>query len=205
MRQTLNNPAFLRIFFYMEIKRTIALTGFMGSGKSSIGRDLARETGTPFHDLDEVIEQRENLPVPEIFRIHGEDHFRMLEHRHLRSLLEHKPCVIALGGGAFQQADIRRLLSEHAVTLYLKVPLETLFQRLQKDKKRPLLRDADGTLPGGDPLRKRIAGLLAQREPCYQKADITVDVGPGWTSTQTLQKILRLFETYAPDSIAAHN
>ncbi len=185
----------------MDAKNLIALTGFMGSGKSRIGRELAGRLGFPFFDLDEVIEREEQQQIPDIFRSKGEEYFRMLERLHLRNLLEHRPAVLALGGGANQQEEIRDLLQQNAVTIYLQVPIDTLVVRLQKDKKRPLLRDASGKLLDGDQLRDRIAGLLEKREPLYRKADITVPVQPLWSKHQTTSELIRLLDNHAPNAL----
>jgi shikimate kinase len=189
----------------MDANKMIALTGFMGSGKSRIGRELAGRLGIPFYDLDEVIEEVEKQPISEIFRTRGEEYFRKLEQRHFRILLDNEPGVLALGGGAIQQDHIRSLLKNRAVTVYLKVPLETLVNRLKNDNKRPLLHNPDGKLLDDDLLRKRISKLLEQREPLYLKADITLKVRSGWTRKQTTHELLRLLEKHDPNITASHN
>ncbi len=186
----------------MDAKKLIALTGFMGSGKSRIGREISGRIGIPFYDLDEIIEREEKKRITEIFQAMGEPHFRMLEYKYLRDLIGEKRGVIALGGGAIQKAEIRDLLERHAITVYLNVPMETLVQRLKKDKNRPLLRNSDGKLLEDQQLRSRIAEILERREPLYQKADIVLGIQPGWTRNQTAHELICLLKTYAPDTIA---
>ena len=189
----------------MEVRKLIVLTGFMGSGKSRIGLELAGRLELPFYDLDEVIEKEEKLEIPDIFRTKGEEYFRMAERNCFRSMLGHVPAVLALGGGAIQQEEIRDLLKRHAITVFLDVPGETLFERLTKDKKRPLLQDSQGKLLDDELLRKRIDELLSKREKHYLQADIRVPVQPHWSRQQTTNELIRLLREHAQASLTDHN
>jgi shikimate kinase len=188
----------------MDAKNVIVLTGFMGSGKSRIGQGLAGRLGLPFHDLDAVIEQQEQKSISEIFKSKGEKYFRGMELECFRNLVEQAPAVVALGGGAIQQEGIRVLLRKHALTVYLDVPMETLFLRLKKDKKRPLLRDGDGNLLDDDRLRSRISELLTKREPLYRTADLTVSVHPQWSRNRSTIEVIRQLKKHAPTSLTEY-
>jgi len=122
--------------------RSVFLVGFMGSGKSCVGQALALRLGWPFLDLDQRIEQRAGRTVAQIFRDEGEPSFRRMEHDELRNVLLNSPHpqVVALGGGAFAQADNAALLSAHGVvSVFLDAPAEVLWQRCLDDpQERPL-------------------------------------------------------------------
>ncbi|HEY2374163.1 MAG TPA: bifunctional shikimate kinase/3-dehydroquinate synthase [Gaiellaceae bacterium] len=140
------------------LDRHVALIGFMGAGKSTLGPDVALKVGRTFLSVDEVVEQTAGCSIPELFD-EGEAHFRELEERAAASLLTSStPKVIELGGGAVGSERTRRLLREHAITVWLDEPLDTCWQRVQ-DSDRPLARDRDD-----------FARLFEQRRPLYAEA-----------------------------------
>ena len=144
----------------------IVLVGFMGSGKSSVGRELSRRFGVPFVDVDERIESATGSPIRDLFAREGEPAFREREKAALRDALSVKGCVIATGGGAFSDEENRALLRSYAPVVYLEAAVETLLERLAGDLGRPLLR-------GGD-REGVVRELLSRRVPGYRTADITV-------------------------------
>ena len=144
----------------------VVLVGFMGSGKSSVGRELARRFRAPFVDVDERIELAAGCPIRDLFAREGEPAFRKREKAALRDVLSVKGCVIATGGGAFADEENRALLRAYAPVVYLESAVETLLDRLDGDLERPLLR-------GGD-LEERVRELLSCRVPGYRTADVTV-------------------------------
>lgn len=121
----------------------IYLTGFMGAGKSTVGKALARLTGRPFVDLDERIEARQGQAIAAIFDSVGEPGFREVESEVLRELPDRPELVVALGGGAQSQPENRTWLAEHGVTVWLDLPWDTLVQRVRQQEavRRPLFRD----------------------------------------------------------------
>lgn len=147
---------------------TIALVGFMGAGKTSVGQALARRLNWRFADLDHLIETREGRTIPQIFQDDGEQRFRELEHRVLREALavpDSKFFVLALGGGAFVVEKIRVLLRERQVpAIWLDAPVEELFRRCeQPEVVRPLRRDPE-----------QFTKLYEQRLSSYRQADLHV-------------------------------
>lgn len=145
----------------------ITLTGFMGSGKTTVGRVLADALGCPFLDLDDLIVKKAGKTIPEIFAQDGEPAFRELEARLLRQTVEkyaESTVVLALGGGAVTTPASATLLHEKTVCIYLRATLETLLQRLSGETAdRPLADDA-------------MAGRLAAREPLYEEtAHVIID------------------------------
>ena len=121
----------------------VVLVGFMGSGKSSVGRVLARRFGAPFVDVDERIESAAGCPIRDLFPREGEPAFREREKAVLRDVLSVKGCVVATGGGAFADEENRDLLRSYAPVIYLEAAVETLLERLAGDLGRPLLRGGD--------------------------------------------------------------
>jgi len=148
--------------------RGIVLVGFMGSGKSSVGRELARRFDAPFVDVDEWIESSAGCRIRDLFAREGEQAFREREKAALREVLSVKGGVIATGGGAFADEENRVLLRSYAPVVYLDTAVETLLERLAGDLDRPLLRGGDGDR------EEVVRELLSRRIPGYRTADVTV-------------------------------
>ena len=144
----------------------VVLVGFMGSGKSSVGREIARGTGADFVDVDVWIEKNEGRTVAEVFSRDGEAAFRKMERSALEEILAVKGRIVAGGGGAFLCEENRKLMKAYAPVVYLEVNAETLLMRLAKDVERPLLQ-------GGDK-DAIVRDLLERRIPEYRKADYAV-------------------------------
>jgi shikimate kinase len=131
----------------LKLKRTpgLYLVGFMGSGKSAVGRLLAHELGWSFADIDEDIENEEGVSIAEIFDTRGELEFRGIEQEALRKRVREvefgKPMVLALGGGAFVDPANRKLLEERGVTVWLDCPFPRIHARIKDQAHRPLARD----------------------------------------------------------------
>jgi shikimate kinase len=154
-----------------RLTRTIALVGMMGVGKSSVGRRLAARLGVPFRDADTEIEAAAGCSINEIFDRYGQEAFRDGERKVIARLLKLPPQVLATGGGAFIDDDIRAAVQRAAVSVWIKAPLELLVERVQRRNVRPLLRT-------GDP-KEIIERLLKEREPVYAEADIHVESEDG--------------------------
>ena len=148
-------------------QRAIVLVGMMGSGKSSVGRRLAARLGLPFVDADTEIETAAHMTIPEIFAQRGEAEFREGERRVIsRVLTTRAPLVLATGGGAFMNAETRARVKELGISVWLKAEPDVLMRRVRKRSNRPLLQTADPEAT----LRR----MLAEREPVYALADITI-------------------------------
>ncbi|HXW42307.1 MAG TPA: shikimate kinase [Xanthobacteraceae bacterium] len=148
-------------------RRSIVLVGMMGVGKSSVGRRLAARLGIPFVDADAEIERAAGMSISDIFARHGEADFRSGEARVIARLLEGGPQVLATGGGAVMNPDTRALIKAKGVSIWLSADFEVLLRRISKRKnERPLLQTADPAAT--------LRALLAEREPIYAQADITV-------------------------------
>jgi len=144
----------------------IFLVGFMGAGKTTVGRALATHLGYQFFDLDELITERTGKSVQQIFSELGETEFRRLEREAIQSCTKLVRSVVALGGGAYVHEDNRSLLRAIGKTIWLDSPLEVCLARIRGDKSRPLLGSED-----------EMRALLTQRRKSYADADhiVTAD------------------------------
>jgi shikimate kinase len=155
-------------------KSLIFLTGFMGSGKSTIGPILANTLGFQYLDVDQHIEQKTNKRVADIFSSKGEQAFRTLERDALRELTERKHCVISLGGGTIANEENCQLVLLKGILVYLKLSPEEIIQRVQYRSDRPMLKDVHGNQLSLPELRNRIRDLMTRREQFYARADVVI-------------------------------
>jgi shikimate kinase len=155
-------------------KSLVFLTGFMGSGKSTIGPILANTLGFEYLDVDQRIEQKTNKLVAEIFRSEGEPAFRALEREVLQELTELNRCVISLGGGTIANEENCQLVLQKGILVYLKLSPEEIIQRVQYRNDRPMLKDAQGNQLPPPELKSRVLDLMARREQFYARADVVI-------------------------------
>ncbi|RLD92963.1 MAG: shikimate kinase [Bacteroidetes bacterium] len=149
----------------------IFLIGFMGSGKSTLGAQLARIMGYQFVDMDHLIEETAEMSIPEIFSEHGEEVFRKWEHDILLEVCRREKLVISTGGGAPCHSKIMDLMNANGTTIYLKLTPEALRDRLIQSKtERPLIKGKSES-----ELLEFITGLLEQREKFYEQATHSVN------------------------------
>ncbi|MFZ0550080.1 MAG: shikimate kinase AroK [Steroidobacteraceae bacterium] len=151
----------------MRSAPNIILIGPMGSGKTAVGRSLARHLGAPFYDSDTEIVRRTGVDIPYIFEKEGEAGFREREHEAIRALVALSGIVMATGGGAVMLPENRRLLAERGCVVYLETSIEQQVERVQHGRHRPLLSNVDPAI--------RLTELMAVRDPLYRSiADITL-------------------------------
>lgn len=166
----------------------IFLIGMPGSGKSTIGRALARETGYTLIDLDTYIVQKEKLSIPQIFKTKGEEYFRAAETGALREIVEKtKDAIVAVGGGTPCYNNNMKLMQGSGKTVYLKAGPQTLADRVEKDTtERPLFSKLKGKK-----LQEKITTMLAHRERYYNQAPLILDTET--KTPETLTKELKGF------------
>ena len=163
----------------------MALVGLPGSGKSTIGRQLARRLGLPFFDSDAVIEQRIGCPIREFIEQSGEQRFRDIESEVIAALAAGEPKVLSTGGGSVLRDENRRVLRDQTWVVYLRSSPEELFRRVRHDRNRPLLQV-------DDPLQK-LRDLHAQRDPLYaETAHFTIDTGRPSVATLVNMIVMQL-------------
>jgi shikimate kinase len=167
----------------IPIRRLVFLVGFMGCGKTSVGRLLAERLGWGFADLDEEIERRLGRTINQIFAEQGEAHFRRVERQVLQNFMqraEQEPLVVALGGGTFAQPENVDWLRDHGgVIFWLTCPVEELIRRCRGMTHRPLFRDP-----------ANFRQLYEQRLPYYRQADFCVDADRS-EPVQVVEEILK--------------
>jgi shikimate kinase len=146
-----------------NLPRNIVLIGFMGSGKSTVGRELQLRLGYPLVDMDQVIEQRAGKAITAIFEDEGEEAFRAMETALLRELADAAAPrrIISTGGGVVGRDENRELLRSMGYVVWLDAPLKAIMERTSKSRQRPLLHTEDPAT--------RIRELMALREPLYQE------------------------------------
>ena len=150
-----------------RITRPVVLIGLMGAGKSTVGRRLAQKLSVPFIDSDDEIKKAAGCSIEDIFDLYGEQEFRAGEKRVMDRLLEEGPMVLATGGGAFMNADIRGRILQSATSVWLKAGLDALVERTSRRGGRPLLKNSDP--------RKTLEKLIQERYPVYGEATIAID------------------------------
>ena len=149
----------------------IFLIGMPGAGKSTLGRPLAAALNLPFVDLDKEIEKHEQKSIPEVFDLHGEEHFRKSESTLLKSWAEsNRDFVLATGGGAPCFHGGIEVINKHGLSVFLDVPVDELIRRIGMQTGRPLLSAADMAEKTA-----RLSSLYEQRRSCYQKAKIVLE------------------------------
>jgi len=144
----------------------VYLVGFMGAGKTSVGRALAKRLDWRFADIDELIEQREHSSVSDIFAKQGEPYFRGLERTVLAEQVPLRHAVVATGGGTFVDPQNRAVIKADGAAVWLDVPLDRVIARIPQDGRRPLASD-----------RANLEHLFHSRRPAYEQAHLRLDAG----------------------------
>jgi shikimate kinase len=153
-----------------RLKKTVAMVGMMGAGKTAVGTQVARILGVPFLDSDEEIVRAASRSIAEIFERDGEPFFRARETEVLARLLRGAPCILSTGGGAFLSEMNRRMIAEQGIAVWLRADLDVLWQRVRHKTTRPLLRTANP--------RETLRTIYEARVPVYSLAEVTVDSRP---------------------------
>lgn len=180
----------------------IFLTGFSGSGKSTIGPLLANSLGYEFVDLDKAIEQAAGKSINRIFSEDGETSFRALELQSIEALASRQELVVSLGGGVLENDRCLDIIRTHGTLVYLKSSPEILALRLQHKTDRPLMKADDGRRLMKEEILARITTMLGKREPRYLKADIVIVTDSkkiGVTVEELTRKIERHIRKTAKD------
>ncbi|MBQ9270887.1 MAG: RdgB/HAM1 family non-canonical purine NTP pyrophosphatase [Alphaproteobacteria bacterium] len=152
-----------------EINKIILLVGLMGSGKTSVGKRLARKLSLPFVDGDAEIEKAAGLSLVDVLKCFGEAEYRAGEERVMKRLLKGAPCVLASGGGSFVAEQTRALAKENALTVWLKADINTLYHRTAGRTRRPFL------LGDNETVKHKLQEYITEEYPYYSEADIVVE------------------------------
>ncbi len=149
----------------MEIKKNIALIGMMGSGKSTIGSLLAKKLGGVLIDIDKKIEKIENQKISQIFELKGEAYFRELEFNVTIQSLKNNNKIISLGGGAFMNQELRKIIKQKSKTFWLYWNADTLIKRIKNNDKRPVVKNMNHI---------EIKKLISERNKIYYFSDFKI-------------------------------
>ena len=172
-------------------KKIYYLTGFMASGKSTIGPILANTLGWNFFDLDKEVENQEGMKVVEIFDKKGESYFRKVETELLIKLSEKDDAIISLGGGAIASEENFKIIKSSGKIIYLKSSPEMAYKRLRFKKDRPAFIFEGEEIPSKEQFLERINKLLDERKKYYEQADFIID-----TDNQTVGKTVDIIAKY---------
>jgi shikimate kinase len=168
----------------------IFITGMSGSGKTTVGEQLAAALNVPFVDLDEKISRATGRRIPQIFAEEGESAFREREALALRRVVRASEGVIALGAGALERDSNFELVHAYGKLVYLRAPIELLAERLCDSKARPLLAGVHTR----DELEHRLLDMLARREPRYATAQTTIEITRETTVAETVETLCRILK-----------
>lgn len=170
------------------LKKTVALVGMMGAGKTAVGKAIAHSLEVPFLDSDAEIERAADRSIAEIFERDGEPFFRAKESQVITRLLEDEQCILSTGGGAFMSASNQDLIARKGVAVWLQADLDILWQRVRNKNTRPLLQTPNPF--------ETLKSLAETRDPIYSKSGIIVDAEPGLSVEQMAQKVIDALVAY---------
>jgi shikimate kinase len=168
------------------LKKNLVLTGMMGVGKSTIGNLLSLKLNMNLIDIDKMIEIKESMPINAIFEKKGEKYFRKLEKELTLKTIAVNNSIIALGGGAFIDKDIRETVLKSCTSFWLDVELDTLVARLKDSKKRPLLKNID--------IKQTLSDLYKLRKKIYRESNFKINCNKDEKSL-IVEKIINLYES----------
>lgn len=166
------------------MKKNIVLVGFMGTGKTSVGKELAKRLKTKFIEIDEKIEKKEGKTIDEIFKEKGEQYFRQVEQKIAKEVADISFATISTGGGIVINEENIKNLKKNGIIVCLEAKPEVIFDRVKKETHRPLLKVEN---PG-----QRIKELLEKRKLFYQKADFHIDTS-NLSVSQVVNKIIEIY------------
>ena len=167
------------------MKKNLVLTGMMGVGKSTIGQDLASKLDIQFKDVDKIIEEEVSLSIADIFEKKGEEFFRKIEEKETLNQIKEKNIILALGGGAFMNEKIRENIKKLSVSFWLDLEPKYLFQRINMNKRRPLLNSKSS--------EQDVKNLYEKRKKTYSLADYKIDCNLK-TKDEIIKEILKIYE-----------
>ncbi|MBN8828527.1 MAG: shikimate kinase [Sphingobacteriia bacterium] len=175
----------------LKINKPIVLVGLMGSGKTTIGYRLALQLGLPFFDSDKEIEKSACCSISDIFYYAGEAYFRKIEHQTMKALLE-KPegKIIATGGGSYINPDVKNLINEKGLSIWINASLDVIVERVSRRNTRPLLEHGDK--------RQILQSLMEERYPVYAESHITIS-SDNKTHAETVKMIINAINQYFGD------
>tara|TARA_B100000674_G_scaffold466073_1_gene449656 strand:- start:153 stop:677 length:525 start_codon:yes stop_codon:yes gene_type:complete len=169
----------------MKSKENLVFLGMMGSGKSSIGLIVSKKLKLNFYDVDKLIENDQKMKISKIFESKGEDFFRQIERKITLNLLRNKKGIIALGGGAFINQDIKKEVLKNHMSFWLNWEIDTLINRIKNSKKRPLAFNSS---------KNELVEIIKKRSTIYSKALYKINC-ENLSKNEIAKKIIEIYET----------
>jgi len=173
----------------LKTDKIILLVGLMGSGKTSVGKRLAKKLNLPFVDGDQEVEKASGLSLIDLLKCFGVEEYRAGEARVMKRLLQGEPCVLASGGGSFVAEQTRRYAKQNAVTIWLKADIDILYSRTAGRKHRPFLKGSD------DELKSKLEKYIHDEYPYYSQADIVVETREEQVD-MTVNRVIAAIESF---------
>jgi len=167
------------------MRRNIIITGFMGTGKSVVAKELARKLKMEFIDTDRIVEERQGLTISDIFARYGENYFREQENKLVKELSEKENMVIATGGGTLLSSDNTRILNQKGKIICLYADSQIIYNRVKRKNDRPLLN--------GENILDKISHLLKERKKIYDNIKWKIDT-TNFTTQEVVDKIINLLK-----------
>ncbi len=170
----------------MKSKENLVFLGMMGSGKSSIGSIVSKKLKLNFFDIDKIIEDNQQMKITKIFETKGEGFFRQIEKNETLKILRNKRGVIALGGGAFLDQDIKKEILKNHLSFWLNWEVNTLIARIKNSKKRPLALNSS---------KNELVEIIKKRSIIYSKALYKINC-ENFSKSEIVKKIIKIYETH---------
>lgn len=172
--------------------KNIVLFGFMGAGKSSVGKMLAERLNISFIEMDEIIENENKMTISDIFEEYGEAHFRELEKDLVKRISKDNSCVISTGGGVVLDEENVKLLGKNGILISLMAREKVIYERIKNETQRPLLKTEN--------ILQKIKEMLDYRRPFYEKAGHCIDTSDR-SKEEVVEEILEYVEKQNPNLI----
>lgn len=169
----------------------IFICGFMGTGKTTVGRELAEKLSLSFLDLDEEIEREAGKSIAEIFEDEGESAFRKMERDTLLEVIRNFKGVVALGGGTLQNQHIVDHIKVNGLLIFIETPFSVIFQRIMNEPHRPLLLNEEGSLKKKEILKKQLNSLYRKRLPFYEQAELKITGEEAGAKEDVVERLLK--------------
>ncbi len=173
----------------LKTDKIILLVGLMGSGKTSVGKRLARKLNLPFVDGDQEVEKASGLSLIDLLKCFGVEEYRAGEARVMKRLLQGEACVLASGGGSFVAEQTRQYAKKNAITVWLKADIDVLYNRTAGRKHRPFLKGSD------DELKNKLEKYIHDEYPYYSEADIIVETREEQVD-MTVNRVITAIESF---------
>lgn len=173
----------------LKTDKIILLVGLMGSGKTSVGKRLARKLNLPFVDGDQEVEKASGLSLIDLLKCFGVEEYRAGEARVMKRLLQGESCVLASGGGSFVAEQTRQYAKKNAITVWLKADIDVLYNRTAGRKHRPFLKGSD------DELKNKLEKYIHDEYPYYSEADIIVETREEQVD-MTVNRVITAIESF---------